>query len=180
MHFSKKNYTNVGLKEFTLYGSKAPTEKEPVPTVYKSNVFARNSVVAQSIFAKLMATQYKIKSTALVVLKCEEVKQDDDFVVKNYRIQFVYRTKTGLQNGYKEIRHVNRVCAVSTMFQEFGSRHKVQKHEISIVSVEAFDASEATKPKCLTYSAENLKFPVFKKIPNVKRDFVPVTQKIFN
>ena len=180
MKFSKVDYTNIHLKEYCIYGSKIPTEALPSPTIYKSNLFARNSVIAKSLFAKLMNKQYKLKASQMVVLKCEEVEQDKDFKVKNYRIDFVYRTRTGMHNAYKEIRHINKVNAVSTMHQEFGSRHKLKASDMSIISVKEITAEEATKPKCLTYSAEGVKYPLFKKIPNSKKHFVPVTEEIFN
>ena len=180
MLFSERNYMAVGLNEYKIVASKIPTESEPAPAIYTSNIFAKNSVVARSLFAKLMSKQYKIKQSSMVVFNCELVKQDDDYEVKNYRIDFVYRTKTGKQNAYKEVRHVNKCCAINTLFQEFGSRHKLRGSDISIISIKQIDASEATKMKCLTYSAEDVKFPVFKKIPNVEKQFVPVSQNIFN
>lgn len=178
--FSKVDYFNVGLKEFRIHGCKTPSATEPVPTVFASTVFAKNAVVAKSIFFKILSKQYKIKATGGRILKCEEIKQADDFVVRNYKIDFTYRTRTGLQNAYKEIRHVNRCCAMNTLFQEFGSRHKLRINDFNIISIAEFAAEEATKPKCLTYGAEGVKFPIFKKVPNSKASFVPVSEEIFN
>ncbi|ORD95124.1 ribosomal prt L18A [Enterospora canceri] len=180
MKFSKIDYFNINVKEYRISGSKIQSKEEPVPTVFESTLFASNPVVAKSLYFKQLNKQYKIKRRDAVVLRCIEVKQASDFVVKNYRITFVYRTRTGFQNAYKEIRHVNKACAVSTMFQEFGSRHKVRHEDIYISTVEEFKAEEATKAKCLTYSAEGVKFPIFKKIPNTSAKYVPIDTDIFN
>lgn len=179
MLFSKKDHTNVGLHEFKMCASKIPTKEEPQPAIYTSNVFAKNSVAARAVFAKLLNKQYKLKLNKMVVLKNVKVKQDNDFKVKNYRISCVFASRTGKQNATKEVRHINRVCAVSAFNQEFGSRHKVRASDISIISVDEITAEEATKPKVLAYTAEGVKFPLFKKIPNTANPIVSVTEKIF-
>ncbi|KAL6122310.1 ribosomal prt L18A [Nucleospora cyclopteri] len=180
MKFSKIDFSKSQIKEYRIHGCRRPSEKELSPQIYASTIFAVNSVVARSLFFKLLTKQYKIKATHGEVLRIEEIKQDDDFVVKNYRISFVYRTRTGFQNAYKEIRHINKVLAISALNQEFGSRHKVKHSDIYIISIDKISAEEATKPKCITYSAEEVKFPIFKKIPNTKQDFVAVDAQIFN
>jgi len=143
-----------------------------------STIFAKNTVIARSIFFKLLSKQHKIKSSHGEILKIEEVEQDSDFVIKNYGISFIYRTRTGLQNAYKEFRHVNTVCAISALHQEFGSRHKVKHTDIYIISIKKLADNEVTKPKTLTYAGADVMYPVFLKISNTNKTFVPTTQNI--
>lgn len=180
MKFSKIDYSDCGLKEFKLWGCKSPNEKEPVPSIFVSTIFAKNFVIARSIFFKLLKQQYKIKATQGRIVKYEELKPENDFKVKNYRISFVYKTRTGLQNGYKEIRHISRPCAVNMMYQEFGSRHKIKQSDIYIIEVQEISDEECTKAKCLAYSAPGVKYPVFKKVSNSERHFNFTTENIFN
>lgn len=180
MNFSKKNYSKTNVKEFRIHGSKLPTEKEPSPQVFVSSVFAPNSVVAESRFFKLLNKQYKIKATKGVVIKIEEVEQDNDYVMKNYGIKFLYRTRTGLLNGYKETRHINRVLAVSSFYNEFGSKHKLNSHEIYIISVDQLADEDVTKTRVLSFVGKDVKFPIFNKESNTDAEVVPVTLNIFN
>lgn len=180
MLFSKRNYGSTNVKEFRVYGCKRPSEGEPQPQVFVSTLFAPNTVVAQSRFFRLMSKQYKIKATNGVVIKIEEVEQDSDFVMKNYGIRFTYRSRTGLLNGYKEIRHINRVLAVASLHNEFGSKHKLNNHEIYIIEVKQIADDEVSKSRILSYVGKDVRFPIFNKESNTDAETVPVSVDIFN
>ncbi|ELA42807.1 uncharacterized protein VICG_00122 [Vittaforma corneae ATCC 50505] len=178
--FSKQNYSKCNLKEFKVVGCKNPSEKEPQPQLFTSNIFAENSVVAKSKFSKLLKDQFKIKATNTVIVRLEEIEQDNDFEVKNYGIRFTYRTRTGLCNAYKEVRHINRVLAVQDLYTEFGSKHKLKKHEFYIIEVKQLADDEVTKSRVLPYVGKDVKFPVFFKQSNTDAEVVPVSTNIFN
>lgn len=180
MQFSRRNYGYTNIKEFRIFGCKKPTEDEPKPQVFASNIFAPNSVVAQSKFFKITNKQYKIKSSNGVIIKTEEVEQDNDFVMKNYGIRFTYRSRSGLLNGYKEIRHVNRVLAVASLYNEFGSKHKVKNNEFYIVEIKQLADDEVTKSRILSFVGKDVKFPIFNKESNTDAEVVPASVDIFN
>jgi len=179
MRFSKIDFSKTPIKEFRISGCREPSEKEPQPQVYASTVFAVNSVMAQSKFLKFLNEQYKIKSRDAVVLETNEIEQDKDFVMKNYGITLVYRTGSIVQNGYKEIRSINRALAVADMYQEIGTRHKVKASEIDIVSIVQVPDAEVTKAKVLSYVGKDVMFPVFINASNTEEEMVPSTTDIF-
>ncbi len=180
MLFSKKNYAKTNIKEFRVYGSKTPSATEPSPQVFVSTVFAPNSVVAESRYFKLMNKEYKIKATKGVIIKIEEVEQENDFVMKNYGIKFLYRSRTGLLNGYKETRHINRVLAVTSFYNEFGSKHKLNSHEIYIISINELADDDVTKSRVLSFVGKDVKFPIFNKEANTDAEVVSASANIFN
>lgn len=180
MLFSKINYSSTPLKEFKVYGSKIPTAQEPQPQIFVSTIFAKNSVLARSRFFKILNAQHKIKATNGLVLKIEVVAQDNDFVLKNYGINFVYRTRTGLQNGYREVRHINRALAVADMNQDFCGTHKIKASDIFIFKIDIVKDEDLRRARVLAYSGNNVKFPVFNKVPNTTEEFVPTSVEIFN
>lgn len=180
MKFSKIDYSTTSLKEFRVFGCKNPTKDEPQPQVYVSTIFADNEVIARSRFFKILSSQHKIKPSHGLILKTEAVAQDNDFVLKNYGIHFVYRTRTGLRNGYKEARHINKVLAVSDMIQDFGGRHKIRSPEIYIYNIEILKDDDLRKTKVIAYTGDDVKFPVFEKVPNTLKDIVPSSTPIFN
>lgn len=180
MQFSKIDYARTAIKEYKVYGCRTPTEKEPRPQIFASTIFAIDTVYAQARFLKLINKQHKVKATDALIVRVEEVPQDNDFELKNYGIRFVYRTRSGLQNAYKEIRHVNRTLAVSDLYQEFGSRHKIPSELIYIFEVKQLADDEVTKAKVLSYMGEDVMFPVFFKVPNTDADVVPASADIFN
>lgn len=180
MQFSKNNYSKSNVKEFKVYGCKKPSEKEPQPQLFTATIFAPNSVVAQSKFFKIMTKQYKIKASNGLIAKIEEVEQDNDFVVKNYGIRFTYRTVTGLCNAYKEIRHINKTLAIESLYNEFGSKHKLNHHEFYIVEVKQLSDDEVTKSRVLSYVGKDVKFPIFFKESNTDAEVVPISTNIFN
>lgn len=180
MQFSKVDYSVTPIKEYRIHGCKTPTEAEPRPQIFASTVFAIDSVYAQSRFLKLINKQHGIKSTATTILRVEEVPQDNDFVLKNYGINFTYKTRSGLQNAYKEVRHINRALAIADLLQEFGSCHKVRACCIYIIGIKELADEEVTKTKVLSYMGKDVMFPVFHKVPNTDADIVPETVEIFN
>lgn len=180
MLYSKKNYANSCTKEFRIYGCKKPSAGEEHPQIFVSTVFAPNQVVAQSKFFKITNKQYKIKATNGVIVRIEEVEQDNDYVIKNYGIKFSYRTRSGLLNGYKEIRHINRALAVAGLCSEFGSRHKIKSSDIYIIDIKQLADDEVTKSKILSYVGKDVRFPIFNKESNTEAEVVPVSVDIFN
>lgn len=180
MLFSKKDYSNSTISEFKIQGTRKPTAKDPQPQLFVANVFAPNSVVAESKFWKILNKQYKIKQSNGIIARNEVVEQDKDCVVKNYGINFTYRTRTGLLNGYKEFRHITRTLAVETLYNEFGSKHKLNQHEFYIVSIKQLEDSEVTKARILSYVGKDVHFPIFLKDSNTKAETVPVSTNIFN
>lgn len=180
MQFSKVDYSKTSIGEYRVTACRTPTEKEPQPQIFSSTVFAKNAIFAQARMLKLLNAQYKIKPTGAVIVETREVRQSDDLELKNYGIKFLYRTRSGLQNAYKEIRHCNRVLAVSDLHQEFGSRHKIPSHLIYIIEVKQLEDDEVTKTKILSYMGNDVMFPVFLKVPNTEVDVVSSKANIFN
>lgn len=180
MQFSKRNYSTCSTKEFRIMGCKKPSEEEPSPQLFSATVFAPNSVVAQSRFFRILNNQFKIKAKNGVIVKIEEVEQDNDFAIKNYGITFTYMTRTGLCNGYKEVRNINRAMAIHDLYTDFGSKHKLKKNQFYIVEIKQLADDEVTKGKILPYIGKDVKFPVFFKQPNTDLEVVPVSADIFN
>lgn len=180
MQFSKKDYSHSKICEFKIQGSKKPTEQDPNPQLFVANIFAPNSVVAESKFWRILNKQYKIKQSNGMIARNELIEQENDFVVKNYGIRFTYRTRTGLLNGYKEIRHINRTLAVESLFSEFGSKHKLNQDEFNIVEVKQIDDDQVTKAKILGFVGKDVKFPIFFKDSNTTAETVSVRANIFD
>ena len=180
MQFSKKDYSHTKICEFKIQGSKKPSTQDPNPQLFVANIFAPNSVVAESKFWRIMNKQYKIKQSNGIVARNEVVEQDNDYVVKNYGIRFTYRTRTGLLNGYKEVRHINKTLAVESLFNEFGSKHKLNQDEFNIVEIKQLNDNEVTKTKILNYVGKDVKFPIFFKESNTISEYVPASTNIFN
>lgn len=85
-----------------------------------------------------------------------------------------------MQNAYKEVRHVNRVLAVSDLYQEFGAIHKLKSFHIYIYEVKRLADDEVTKTKILSYIGEDVMFPVFVKVPNTEAEIVSMKTELFN
>ena len=178
--FSKIDYSATPLKEFKVYGCKKVTPEEPQPQIFVSTVFAKNAVIARSKFSRLLNKQFKIKPSRREIIKTEIVPQDDDFKLKNYGIHFVFRTKAGLQNGYKEVRHINRVLAVSDMFRDFCCRHKIRSSEVYIYKLNIIKDEDVRRTRVLPFVSKDVQFPVFFKVPNNMNLIVSSKADIFN
>lgn len=180
MLYSKIDYSVAPIKEYRAFISKKPTTTEPIPQVFASTIFAKNVCLARASIEKLLKNQYKIKPDDAVVLEIKEIEQERDFVFRNYGIKFTYKTKSSLQNGYKEIRNMNRVLAVSDLYQEFGAGNKIKSCFINIIEVNELPDDKVTKTRVLSYLGDNVMFPIFYKVPNTEQDCVPASIDLFN
>ena len=170
-----------GVKEYKVYGSRVPKEKALFPQIFFHVVFARNEIVARSKFNNLLRTRYKIKSTESVILKIEEVAEDlKEMKVKNYGIQFVYRSRRALHNMYKEFRAVSRSKAVEMLFCDMAGRHRAKSSEIKIVSLKELSLEEMRRDRVIEFAQEGVMYPVFKKELNCRKAFVPEGTDVFN
>lgn len=173
--------SNCGIKEYKVYGSKIPTEKELSPQIFFHVVFARNEIIARSKFNNLLKSSYKIKATKSMILKIEEVIEDlSEMRVRNYGIQFVYRSRRGLHNMYKEFRSISRCKAVEMLFCDMAGRHRARSDEIRIVSVKELSLEGLRRDRVIEFASDNVMYPVFKKELNRRDTFVPQNTNLFD
>lgn len=66
--------------------------------------------------------------------------------VKNYGIWVRYQSRTGYHNMYKEYRDVTLNGAVSQLYQEMASRHRVRYPCIQIIKTATVPASACKRP----------------------------------
>ncbi|RVD92535.1 ribosomal L18A [Tubulinosema ratisbonensis] len=182
MTMIKASKPTIGVKEFKVFGSKMPTEKEAFPQIFTMSLFAKNELIARSKFLKQLRIKHKIKSTSAVILKVEEQIEDlTNMTVKNYGIKFVFRSRKGsLQNMYKEFRAISRCDAVDSLFGDMASRHKVKSDDVFIVSINEKQKDELIRQKTIEFAEEGVYFPVFKKELIVKDDLVLKGTKLFD
>ncbi|KAH6601725.1 hypothetical protein BASA61_001832 [Batrachochytrium salamandrivorans] len=90
------------LNEFQVVGRRLPTEKEPVPKLYRMRIFARNEVVAKSRFWYFLKQIFEKKPRN----------------VKNFGIWLRYDSRSGTHNMYKEYRELSRADAVTSCYPD--------------------------------------------------------------
>merc|ERR1712224_444871 len=74
------------IKQFQLVGRAAPTQKTPVPKIYRIKVFAASKVLAKSKFWYFMKKVCKAKKTGGEMLAINEIFEKNPNAVKNYGI----------------------------------------------------------------------------------------------
>lgn len=150
----------MSLREYNVWVSQRPSEKEIAPQIYKCNVFSQNEIRAQSKVFGLLKHKYKIKSIGAVILKIEEVPQYQDVKARNFRIRAVYRSIKGVHYQHKEIRAPTRVKAIEKMYCELMCRHSAPAERVTIVDIEEIADSEITNKELLQI-INNPKYPLF-------------------
>ena len=170
------------IKEYRVYGSRIPSEKEVSPQIFFHNVFAKNEIVARSKFNNLLKQKHKIKATGTVVLKIEEIVENtEEMKIKNYGVRFVYGSKRGSRhNMYKEFRSVSRCGAVAMLFNDMAGRHRARNDEIRIVCIRELCDDDLRRSRTIEFSQADVMYPVFKKELNRKDTFVESGTDVFN
>ncbi|KAM0688431.1 hypothetical protein COBT_000303 [Conglomerata obtusa] len=167
-------------KEYRIFASKAPTPNELAPQIFTSTIFAKNEISARSKMSHILNKKHKVKSTNTVFLKIEELSdENDEYVIKNYGIQYVYKSKTGVHNMYKEFRGLSRCDVVGMLYQDMAGRHKAKDNDIKIVEVKEVEKEELKRLNVIQFTKENVSFPIFKKRLACEKGFVGENEKFF-
>lgn len=166
-------------KEYKILASQQPTEKTPSPTIFESSVYAKNTVAARSKVSQLLKRKYKIKN-ALFLSITETKEENPEFLVKNYGVQFVYQSKSGKHNMYKEFRALCRADAVGMLYHDMAGRHRAKPEDIKIISVEELEVKDLRRLNVLQFARGNVEFPVFRKKIVVDETFVGENVKFYD
>ncbi|KAM0678797.1 60S ribosomal protein L18A [Binucleata daphniae] len=168
------------FKEYKIHASKKPTEKEAQPQIFVSNIFAKNIVQARSKMTQILNNKHKIKSTNTLFLKVEEIPNaNEECVIKNYGIQYVFRSRRGLHNMYKEFRGLSKCDVVGMLYQDMAGKHKAKEGSLKIVEVKELKADELKRLNVIQFTKENVSFPIFKKRLTKNEIIVNENEKYF-
>ncbi|KAJ1343395.1 hypothetical protein BSLG_001985 [Batrachochytrium salamandrivorans] len=132
------------LNEFQVVGRRLPTEKEPVPKLYRMRIFARNEVVAKSRFWYFLKQIFEKKPRN----------------VKNFGIWLRYDSRSGTHNMYKEYRELSRADAVTSCYQDMAARHRARFTQIQIIKVSEVKSADVRRQYIRQILVPGLKFPL--------------------
>jgi len=166
-----KSLGRSDVKQFEIVGRAAPTQKNPVPKIYKLKLFAKNAVLARSKFWYFMKKINKAKRTGGEILRQTELFEKYPTKVNNYAIWLRHNSRTDTHNMYKEFRDVTLNGAVSQMISEMAGRHRAESHSIQILKTATIPDSECRRKHVLAMHAPSLKFPIVRKMPLVAKKF---------
>ena len=109
----KKHLSQVKL--YQVIGRKAATEVETNPPAFRMKLFANNSEIAKSRFWYFMHQFRKMKRTTGEIIDCNELREKNARVIKNYGIWMRYDSRSGTHNMYREYRDLTLTGAVDQM-----------------------------------------------------------------
>ncbi|KAJ3307485.1 60S ribosomal protein L20 [Blyttiomyces sp. JEL0837] len=148
------------LSEYQVVGRKQPTEKEPVPKLYRMRLFAPNEVVAKSRYWYFLKKVNKVKKASGEIVAVNKIFEKKPATVKNFGIWLRYDSRSGTHNMYKEYRELSRTDAVAACYQDMASRHRARFGSIHIIKVAEVKASEVRRPYITQIIDPKLKFPL--------------------
>lgn len=172
MKFSRVDMTTPQTKEYRVHGSALPTTENPAPQVFVATIYTKNHVFAKTKFFKILEKKHKIKASRGMIINCEEVVESLAGDLQNFGVTFVYRSKRGIHNSYKECRALNRCGAVDYVLREVSGRHGLKRADVNIISVQALALDELKRSKTMEFASEDVEFPVFRRMVNTKRPIV--------
>jgi len=152
-------------KQFEIAGRAAPTQKIPVPKIYKMKLFAKNVVLARSKFWYFMKRINKAKRTGGEILRTTQLFDKSPTKVTNYGIWLRYNSRTDTHNMYKEYRDTTINGAVAQMISEMAGRHRAQAESIQILKTGIIANKDVRRNHVSQILRKNLKFPVVRKTP---------------
>jgi len=164
------------VHHYEIVGRAAPTQKNPVPKIYKMKLFAKNQVLARSKFWYFMKKINKAKKSGGEVLRQTELFEKHPTKVNNYGIWLRYESRTDTHNMYKEFRDVTINGAITQLICEMAGRHRAQASSIQIIKTCTIQDKEAVRRShVLQMLNDKIRFPVVRRMPLVKKSM----KKIF-
>ncbi|KAJ1566487.1 60S ribosomal protein L20, partial [Cladochytrium tenue] len=148
------------LREYQVIGRKKPTEKEPVPKLYRMRLFAPNEVVAKSRYWYFIKKVNKVKKASGEIVSVNEIFERKPTSVKNFGIWLRYDSRSGTHNMYKEYRELSRVEAVSSCYKDMAARHRARFSSIHIIKVAEVKTADVRRPYIRQILDPKIKFPV--------------------
>jgi len=160
---------NAKVHHYELVGRAAPTEKIPVPKIFKMKLFAKNAVLARSKFWYFMKRLNCAKRTGGQLLRQTELFDKSPTRISNYGIWLRYESRTDTHNMYKEYRDTTINGAISQMTCEMAGRHRAQAGALQILKSAVIPNSAVRRPHVLQMLSKKVKFPVVRKMPLVPK-----------
>ncbi|KAI9013000.1 60S ribosomal protein L20 [Gaertneriomyces sp. JEL0708] len=148
------------LNEYQVVGRHYPTEKEPVPKLFRMRLFAPNEVVAKSRFWYFLKKVSKVKRASGEIVSVNQIFEKNPLAVKNFGIWIRYDSRSGTHNMYKEYRELSRTDAVAACYQDMAARHRARFSSIQIIKVAVVKAADVRRPYIKQLLEPKLKFPL--------------------
>merc|ERR1712124_126436 len=161
----------MGVHQYQIVGRAAPTNRNPIPKIYRMRLFGKNLVLAKSKFWYFMKKITKAKRSGGEILGVNEIFDKGPTKVKNYAIWLRYESRTNTHNMYKEFRDTTINGAVGQMYAEMAGRHRAQPGSIQIINTAIIPTRDARRDHVKQMSTGGLKFPIVRKMPLVKKAF---------
>jgi len=163
-------------KQFEITGRAAPTQKIPVPKIYKMKLFAKNVVLARSKFWYFMKKLNKAKRSGGEILRVTELFDKTPTKVLNYGIWLRYNSRTDTHNMYKEYRDTTINGAVAQMINEMAGRHRAEASSIQILKTGIIANKDVRRSHILQMLPKTVRFPTVRRTPlnpkSVKKTFL--------
>merc|ERR1719281_1141986 len=172
----EKNSLAGRVHHYELVGRAAPTEKIPVPKIFKMKLFAKNAVIARSKFWYFMKKINKAKKSGGEILRQVEIFDRKPTTVTNYGIWLRYNSRTDTHNMYKEYRDVTINGAVSQMIAEMAGRHRAEASSIQILKTAVIANKDCRRAHVIQMLPQNLKYPMVRQVPLVPKECEPCTR----
>jgi large subunit ribosomal protein L18Ae len=157
------------VHHYEIVGRAAPTQKNPVPPIYKMKLFAKNQVLARSKFWYFMKKINKAKKSGGEVLRETELFDNHPTKVSNYGIWLRYESRTDTHNMYKEFRDVTINGAIGQLINEMAGRHRAQASSIQIIKTCKIEDKEAVRRSHVLQMLGATKYPNVRRMPLVKK-----------
>jgi large subunit ribosomal protein L18Ae len=155
----------MGMHLYEVVGRAKPTDKHPVPQVYRMKLFAANAVVARSRFWYFIRQLVKMKKTTGEIIETHELFEKNPNVVDNYGFWIRYDSRSGTHNMYKEYRDTTLTGAAEQMYKEMASRHRARKANIQVIRTAVVPASKCRRDNTVQFHNSNIEFRQLHRIP---------------
>ncbi|KAG1667054.1 hypothetical protein FOA52_000417 [Chlamydomonas sp. UWO 241] len=146
--------------QYQVVGRHMPTERTPVPSVYRMKVWAEDKVKAESKFWYFLKKLKRVKKANGQVLATNEIFEKHPTTIKNFGVWVRYQSRTGYHNMYKEYRDTTLNGAIDQMYHELGSRHRCRFSCIQIIKTATVPASACKRANTLQFLDSKIRFPL--------------------
>ncbi|KAJ9058997.1 60S ribosomal protein L20B [Entomophthora muscae] len=140
------------FNEYQVIGRKLPTEREPIPKLFRMSLFAPNETVAKSRYWYFLKKVSKVKKAS--------GSRKEASCCQEFRIWLRYDSRSGTHNMYKEYREMTRAAAVEACYLDMAARHRARFRSVQIIRVAEVKAADVRRAYIQQLLKPKLRFPL--------------------
>jgi len=135
--------------------------------VQRLKLFAENALFAKSQYWNVVSKLMKIKKATGEIISVKDITAKDDGKPRYFGIQYIYKSRTNVNNAYKEVVASTNAEAVSKLLIDMAGRHRVFAGNVRVRGVKELSKDDLKSEHVVELADNDFAVPLFHVTPHM-------------